>query len=135
MKVVHDQIADRVAKKKTMNKANSEKTVPSKNEKNKEDGWMLKSTKAQISNGLRKTVVFDKKYDHTSPPKVQLDEYYPFSVNVRHHPLRSILESTGALYINEKRTGFSNHKGWRNIALCVPFQHWDESVVRGDDSK
>ena len=61
VKVVHAQIVDQAAQKKSTEKAKSEKIVPAQKEEQKEDGRMLKSTKEQTSKGLLKQVVFEKK--------------------------------------------------------------------------
>ena len=129
MNPVPDQIADLALKKKTAKKANN-KTVPSKNEEKKEDGRMLKSTK----DGVLKLHIYDKKYDHNSPPKVKFDEYNPFSRN-KHHPLCTILKSTGDLVIGGKTQGLSSQKGWRSCAMSVLYEFWPQSVVPADDCK
>ena len=125
---VHEHIVDRASKTKSTKKTKSTNIMPAQNEEQKEDQNILKSTRDQTLKGLRKQVVLDKKFVHALTVKEQFDAYDPFGLNV-HHPLRTVLESTGPLIVGGERKGFSSHKGWRNCALCVPFKDWATSVL------
>ena len=126
---VPEQIDDPALKNTTVKMAIS-KTVPSKTKEKKEDGRMLKRTK----DGVLKLHIYDKKYDHKSPPKVQFDKYNPFSPNL-HHPLVSVIEATGRETIDGKRQTLSMQKGWRSCAISVPYEFWPQSVIPTDDCK